>query len=111
MDTIKQNDTLPYLAFEFVDASGNEFNCSGFTITFVVVDRANNLVIESELNDTSGAVWIDQTKGTGEYQWEETDTAEAGYYDYKFEVVRDSDGRKFTLPNKGFYTYYVDPEI
>jgi len=110
-EIIKQNDTWPYLEFSFVDVSGLPVNCVGYDVQFIVRNWKKETVIDTLVNDISGAIWVDQSLGTGEYHWTEEDTARQGRFEYEFKFTRLSDGRVFTLPQSGFLEYEVRADV
>jgi hypothetical protein len=111
MDVIKQNDTWPYLEFNFIDASGNPVDCSNFEVSLVVRNYKKVVTIEATLNDASGAVWTDRQKGFGEYRWQEIDTRIQGRFQYEFKFIDTINNRKFTLPTIGYFEYEVNDDV
>lgn len=105
-NTIKQHDNWPYLEFSFKNDDDTPVDCSGYEVSFVAYDWEYNKVIDTSL-DSTGFVWVSQTEGTGVYQWQTGDTAVQGQYNYEFKFIRNSDGKKFTLPTQGYFTYSV----
>jgi len=110
--TIKQDDTLPYLGFNFTDLDGNPLDCTDYVVKFLVRNRQKVVVLEAEVGAVdSGAVWLNQSIGLGEYRWVDGDTAEIGTFEYEFEFTRISDSRVFTVPKDSYYTFTIIPDI
>lgn len=112
MDIIKQHDTWPHLEFNFIDASGDPVDCSGYTVRLLVRNKRKQVVINTVIGDPSGnASWIDESLGAGEYAWQAEDTEIAGQYQYEFEFTRDSDGKVFTIPQDTYFFFTVTDDI
>lgn len=114
---IKQGDTLPYLEFAFIDEDNLPVDCTGYEVQLLVRDRKKTIVIDATVGSVldeetaAGAIWIDQTLGTGEYHWSPADTLKQGKFKYEFKFTRLSDGKVFTLPQQGFLEYEVTEDV
>lgn len=102
--TIKQSDTSPSLQATLKDANGNPVNLNGCTIRF-------------HMKSLSGAVVVDQLMtivnaagGVVRYNWQPSDTDEAGTYYAEFEVTY-SDLSIETFPNTDNIAIVITPEL
>jgi len=118
MDSIKRNSTYPYLEFQFRDKDGPK-DCTPFQIRLVSKDRLGNVIIDAIIGEPdSGAIWLDEEKGLGEYHWKLGDTQTHGRFYYEYKFIRLVDGVEFSLPpsdldslTDSFFTYVVIDDI
>lgn len=98
---IKRNDTYPALKANVIDRGclyGKQpFNLSGVTgVTFSMTDKDCQYykisLKPAQIACVSG--------GTLQYNWEQGDTDESGYYLGEFELIF-SDGKKMSVPKRG----------
>lgn len=110
MPSIKRHNTFPYLHFEFKDRNG-PIDCTPFDVRLVVRDSQGNIVINTVVGAETPAIWDDESAGVGHYEWLEVDTHETGEFQYEFKFNRKADGKDFSIPEKGFFSYSIIEDI
>ncbi len=104
MFVIKQNDTLPTLEAQLIDAYGNPVNLDLCAVTF----RMKHGFGQKELERP--ATITDVENGKVRIEWQEGDTDTPGTYKAEFEVNM-PDGKVITVPNDGYFIISIVPEL
>lgn len=104
MFVIKQNDTLPYLEAQLLDAEGNPINLDLCGVRFHMLDKWNVIKIDRPIEI------VDIAKGEVKVVWQEGDTSESGAYLAEFEINM-PDGNIITVPNDGYYDIKIVREL
>ena len=107
---IKRNDTLPSLQLVLVDRGclgGKEpYNLDGVSgVTFTTTNSCGDYKIFSK-----PAVIVSASGGTIQYNWEASDTNEAGKFLGEFQL-KYSDGNKLSVPQNGFLQIEIPKDI
>lgn len=112
IDAIKKGSLFPYLSFEFFDEDGEHIDCSLFQVILLVQNRHGATVIRAVVGEeNSGAIWINEDQGIGEYQWKTGDTDILGRYKYEFKLIRLHDDKPFRIPESDYFYYLVRDDI
>jgi hypothetical protein len=94
---IKRNDLQPYYQAVVNDADGDPVGISGATIYATMQKAEDGSIVTSR--QTTGCNITSADGGLFEYQWQASDTVEAGRFFIEFEITPASGG-KFTIPNR-----------
>jgi hypothetical protein len=102
--TLKQNDTLPAIEAQLINADGTPINLDLCGVRFHAqsFDRKKLIVKQAEI--------IDAENGKVRVKWKEGDTDTAGNYRAEFEIVF-TDSTILTVPNDGYFLVKIIPEI
>lgn len=93
MLTIKQNDTLPYLEAQLIDADGNPINLDLCSVKFHMANFRGNV-----------------ENGEVKVEWQEGDTDAVGTYKCEFEINM-PDGKVITVPNDDYFLISIVKEL
>ncbi len=104
MFTIKQNDTLPKLDAQLLDADNNPINLELCGVQFHMSSLRNELKINRPADIT------DVLLGKVNVEWLEGDTSNTGTYKCEFEVNM-PDGKIITVPNDGYFLISIVREL
>lgn len=115
---IKQGDTSPAILRQFLDASGNPVNLTGATIKFNMAMDTGQLICNQKaatiftgtLPAELGGATVTAAQGWMKYAWVAADTAIPGVARAEFQVTF-NDGSIETVPNLGYETVTITPEI
>jgi hypothetical protein len=106
---IKQNDTLPYLYFQFFEPDAvTPLDLTGAAVSLVM--RKVGAVPEAAPALKKACVVSSPLEGIGYYQWDAADTAESGDFEYEFEIVW-GDGGVQTIPADAYFKLTVVDDI
>lgn len=97
--TIKQNDTVPALEAQLVNADGTAID---LTLCSVWLHMGNKINAVSEITDA--------IKGWVKYAWQTGDTDTVGLYKAEFEI-KYPDGAIQTVPNDGYFLIQIVNEL
>jgi hypothetical protein len=104
---IKQNDRRPYLPAQF-------FLPDGETPLDLTSVATVNLAVRPKGSETVSfkkpCVIVDAPLGEVEYRWSADDTAEAGEYEYEFEITW-PDAEPQTIPTDTYFALVVVDDI
>jgi predicted dehydrogenase len=98
---LKRGDTSPGLRYRLDPA----VNLAGASVVFNMRQRDGGPTVLDR-----AAATIDPADGVVGYDWEVTDTANAGRFEAEFEVTY-SDGAVETFPNDGFIVVQIAGDI
>lgn len=101
---IKQNDTLPSLESQLLNASGTPINLEMSGVLFHMRDSYGR----KEL--TKIATIVDAENGQVKIDWNEGDTGTVGIYKCEFQVTF-TDNTILTIPNDGYFLIYIVEEL
>jgi len=101
---IKQNDTIPYLEAQLIDANGNPINLDMCSVTFHMEDMYGKKKIIRK------ATIIDAEQGNVRIEWGKGETDIAGTMRCEFEIIF-TDDSILTVPNDGYFTITIVPEL
>ena len=104
MFVIKENDTLPYLEAQLVDAYNEPLNLDLCGVHFHMSDFRGKIRLNKP------AIIIDAEKGEVIVEWETGDTDTAGTYKCEFEVNM-PDGKIITIHNDGYFLISIVKEL
>ncbi len=104
MFTIKQNDTMPALQAQLIDAVGNPINLDLCGVQFHMTNYKGIEKINRPATIT------DEATGEVKVEWLAGDTAETGTFKCEFEVNM-PDGKILTVPNDGYFLIYIVKEL
>lgn len=104
MFTIKQNDTLPNLDAQLIDATGNPLNLDLCGVHFHMANYRGIEKINRPVTVTNIAT------GEVRVEWQTGDTEEIGTYKCEFEVNM-PDGKTLTVPNDGYFLISIVKEL
>jgi len=104
MLTIKQNDTLPYLEAQLIDADGNPINLDLCSVKFHMANFRGVVKIDRQ------AIISNVENGEVKVEWQEGDTDAVGTYKCEFEVNM-PDGKVITIPNDGYFLISIVAEL
>ncbi len=104
MFTIKQNDTLPTIEAQLLDASGNPVNLDLCGVKLYMKHGFGQKEIEKLATIT------DVENGKVKVEWQDGDTDTPGTYKCEFEVNM-PDGKVISIPNDGYFLISVIPEL
>lgn len=97
---IKQNDTLPSVEAELLNADNSVINLTGCTVRFLLATAPG------ETPKGGAAVITSALQGKVRYDWAASDTAEVGEFLGEFQITF-GDGRILTVPNGS----YIEIEV
>ncbi len=100
---LKRGDTSPALRYRLDPA----VNLAGASVVFNMRQRDGGAKI---IDRVAASITGDPADGVVGYDWEVTDTANAGRYEAEFEVTY-SDGAVETFPNDGFIVVQINGDI
>jgi len=104
--TLKTGDTLPTFQGQLLDENGDSYDLTGMTPEFYMHDSDDNSVVAG----TSMNV-LDTTNGEVEYEWDATDTSDAGIYNVEVVAVDDATGGERTFPADGFVSVDINEDL
>ena len=108
--TIKQNDTLPNLAFQlFQPDRVTPLDLAAVSVINLVVRASGGTDATVPLFKKPCAI-ISPSLGTGVYDWDPGDTAISGSYEYEFEITW-ANGDIQTIPQDGYYSLLIVDDI
>lgn len=107
---IKQNDTLPWLQFQFREADNVTPLDLTLADTVYIVVRPTGQDPDDPPTFKKPCVVDNALTGTGHFVWTQADTATVGQYDYEFEITWDSGGIQ-TIPVDGYLDLRVIDDI
>jgi len=102
---MKQNDTLPAITAQLVDADGSIPDLTGATVKFIMRLTSGG----AAKVDTSATI-VTATTGDVKYSWVAADTDTVGDYEGEFEVTF-SGGAIQTYPNSRYFSIKVVDDI
>lgn len=102
--TIKQNDTSPSLRTQLLDADDQAINLTDATVTLVMKDFNNGIVLNTPMT------LVTPVSGIVQYDWVEGDTASTGTFYVEFKVEYAS-GALETFPNNSNATIVIYPSL
>jgi hypothetical protein len=97
--SIKRGDTLPALYAQIVDANG-PINLTDATVTMRFWPSSCCSLPPASSVKSGVCTLFSPIRGTVRYDWQTTDTSDAGIYEMEF-AVEYLDGARFTAPNDG----------
>lgn len=102
---IKQNDTLPSLLRQMVDANGVPINLSdAASVKFIMSTPSGGAVVNA------AAVIVDRVGGWVRYDWSVVDTATVGPYRGEFQATM-NDGAVLTAPTSDYIKIRVYDDL
>ena len=106
--TIKQNDLLPPLIAQLLNADNTPYQIPvGSSIRLQV--RAENLQSGNQISSTSVAV-TNALLGQVQYNWVLGDTSVPGVFNIEFEVTL-TNSKRITFPNYGYRTLEIVADL
>ena len=102
--TVKQNDTVPALEAQLLDADGVGINLEMSQVRFRAIERFGKKTIEKFATIT------DELTGKVQIDWQAGDTDIAGYYNCEFEITF-TDSTILTVPNDGYFMISIIEEL
>ena len=94
---MKRYDRAPPYRLQVINSSGTPEDISGATVVFAMKNKTTNVIVNSGTSD--GCSLSFPTSGIIDYDWQASDTVEAGVFKIEFEITP-SAGRKYTVPAK-----------
>ena len=101
---IKQNDTRPSVEVQLLDADGVPVNLELCGVMFHMRDLRGSVKINAP------CVIVSAAEGRVRYDWQAPDTGTPGTYYVEFEV-HSPDASIMTVPNAGYLTITITPEL
>ena len=97
--SIKRGDTLPALYAQIVNANG-PINLTDATVTMRFWPSSCCSLPPASSVKSGVCILFSPIRGTVRYDWQTTDTSDAGTYEMEF-AIEYLDGARFTAPNDG----------
>lgn len=101
--SIKRNDLSPAITATLLYGDGTAIDLSGGTVRFHMRLAGGSVKVDA------AATVVSPTAGTVRYQWLAGDTDTAGDYEAEWEAT--VGGSPITVPNEGYLTVRIDPDI
>lgn len=103
----KRGDTSRPIRATLLEESGAKpIDLTGKTVRFIMRSRIVSPVVRVE----GGCTILDEKSGTVEREWQEGDTDVVASYDVEFRV-RSPDGSEEGVPNAGYDTIDIEPNL
>lgn len=94
---VKRYDRQPPYRVQVINSSGTPEDISGAVIEFAMENKATGILVNS--GTTDGCSLTYPTSGIFDYNWQASDTVQAGVFKIEFEITP-AVGGKYTIPAK-----------